>query len=182
MLQFKIQIKGLKNPTVWRRILVPETLTFDEFHRIIQRVFGWENAHLYQFSELGYKSREVISVPNYLMGGEIDSTKVKLNKIFKTKGQKYVYIYDFGDDWIHDIKLEKITDETGLKPSCIDGEGACPPEDCGGVWGYEDLKQLFAENPESDEADEMREWLGFEDGETWDAGYFDVSGANFWFR
>lgn len=89
-----------------------------------------------------------------------------------------MYIYDFGDDWTHKITLEEITDAKALKASCIDGKGACPPEDCGGVWGYEDLKAVFEESPESDEANELREWLCLEEDEIWDAKAFDLDEAN----
>ena len=89
-----------------------------------------------------------------------------------------VYWYDFGDDWMHIIKLELVSDEVLLHPRCLAGKGTCPPEDCGGVGGYEYLKALFREDPESEEAQEMREWLGMEDDETWDANYFNLEEAN----
>ena len=96
----------------------------------------------------------------------------------KDTSKSLVYWYDFGDDWMHIIKLELVSDEVLLHPRCLAGKGICPPEDCGGVGGYEYLKALFREDPESEEAQEMREWLGLEEDETWDANYFNLEEAN----
>jgi len=179
MLQFKIQIKDIKKPPVWRRVVVPETFTFHRFHEVIQAAFGWENYHLYQFSSQGWGSEERITLPSDDdWEPVIDSTKEKLKDILKKEGQTYTYIYDFGDSWMHKITLEKITDEKSLKASCIAGKGACPPEDCGGIWGYEGIKELFETEPESDETNEFREWLGLEDDENWDPNLFDLGVAN----
>ena len=147
--QFKIQIKGITKPPVWRRVLVPDSITFQQFHFVIQEAFGWENAHLYSFSDKAY-------------GGSF----------------YLVYWYDFGDDWIHTIKLEAVSDEALLHARCLAGKGTCPPEECGGVPGYEYMKGLLEEDPESEEAQEMREWLGLEDDETWDANYFNLEATN----
>ena len=96
----------------------------------------------------------------------------------KDSSKSLVYWYDFGDDWIHTIKLEAVSDETLLHARCLAGKGTCPPEDCGGVPGYEYMKGLLEEDSESEEAQEMREWLGLEDGETWDANYFNLEETN----
>lgn len=179
MLQFKIQIKEISKPSVWRKVLVPETFTFHDFHLVIQAAFGWEDYHLYQFSPKGYGSEPQITLPSDDdWGPVVDSLELKLKDVFTQKGQTYIYIYDFGDDWTHEITLEEITDEKALKASCIAGKGACPPEDCGGVWGYEDLKAIFKERPNSDEAFEFREWLFLEEDEIWDANAFDLEEAN----
>lgn len=183
MLQFKIQIKDIKKPPVWRRVIVPETFTFHRFHEVIQAAFGWENCHLYQFSLKDRGSKKRITLPSdYDWEPVIDSTKEKLKDIFKKEGQTYTYIYDFGDSWMHEITLEKITDEKSLKASCLAGKGACPPEDCGGSWGYEGIKKLFEIEPNSDEANEFREWLGLEDNEVFDPNKFDLEETNYWVR
>lgn len=169
--QFKIQLKNIFHPSVWRRILVPEQFTFMQFHMVIQMTFDWELAHLFLFSSKGYGSDDTIIDPyNEDMEGR-KANKVKLKDIFSYAGQKYTYIYDFGDDWIHDILLEDIIDEKKLKASCIDGKGACPPEDCGGPYGYEHLKEILAD-PEHPEYAEYREWLMLEEGEEWDPQAF----------
>lgn len=181
MLQFRVQIKGITKPPVWRKVLVPETFSFHRFHGVIQAAFGWYDYHLYRFSPQGYGSEPQISLPSDEdWEPVVDSTKTKLKDVFKTKGQKYVYIYDFGDDWIHQITLEDITNEEMLTASCIDGKGACPPEDCGGIWGYEELKNTFANNPKSKEAEGFREWLGLDDDEVWDVNEFDLMETNEW--
>lgn len=179
MFQFKIQIKDITRPPVWRRVLVPETFTFHKLHQIIQLAFGWEDYHLYLFSPQGYGSHPRISLPSeYDFDPVVDASKLKLKNVFHRKGQTFTYIYDFGDDWTHKITLEEITDEKSQKASCIDGKGACPPEDCGGPWGYENLKTVFAKFPDSDEAAELRDWLGLEDDEVWDAKAFELEEAD----
>ena len=93
--------------------------------------------------------------------------------------KKFVYVYDFGDDWIHDITLEKTdVDETILHPICLAGKGACPLEDCGGPWGYENMKQLFVEAPDDEETLSYKEWMGLDDDEDYDPNYFDIDEAN----
>jgi len=103
----------------------------------------------------------------------MNALKTKLNKVFTHEKQSFTYIYDFGDDWTHKIVLEKLVPGELLNPVCLDGKGACPPEDCGGAWGYEELKLTMA-NPSHEEYKEMKEWLGLEDEEEWDAGEFDL--------
>lgn len=178
--QFKIQIKGITKPPVWRRIQVDANTSFKEFHAIIQVAFGWTFSHLYLFSEKGYTSQFQIQDAEFTdewSNENADAEKVKLKDIFKKEKQTYTYIYDFGDDWIHTITLEKISNEKLLFPICLAGKGQCPPEDCGGVWGYEDLKSLM-NNPTEPEYEEYREWLGLEKGEKWDATAFDLDEVN----
>jgi len=179
-LQFKIQIEDITKPPVWRKVLVPETFTFHKFHLVIQAAFGWENCHLYQFSEKGSGSGETIGIPSEEEwdGPISDSGSKKLKDVFLKEGKRYLYIYDLGDDWVHRIIMEKFIDEKRKKASCIDGKGACPPENCGGVWGYEDLKETFANKPNSDKAEGFRDWLGLEDNEVIDTITFDLEKAN----
>ncbi|MDR1583303.1 MAG: plasmid pRiA4b ORF-3 family protein [Prevotellaceae bacterium] len=180
-LQFKIQIEDVTKPPVWRKVLVPETFTFHRFHHVIQAAFGWADAHLYQFSEKEYGSEEIISIPTDDDDWDatvIDSRDKELKEVFNKEGKKYIYIYDLGDDWVHKITLEKIINENRKKATCIDGKGACPPENCGGVWGYEDIKETFAFNPQSEKAEELREWLGLEEDENPDVNKFNLEYAN----
>jgi len=177
-LQFKIQLKNVTKPPVWRQLLVPETFTFHQLHEVIQMSFGWENYHLYQFSPQGYGSYPIIAIPSKddWKKPDMNATKTKLNKVFTAEKQKFTYIYDFGDDWVHQIVLEKILPDEIKSPVCLGGKGCCPPEDCGGVWGYENLKVILAD-PKHEEHQEMKEWLGLED-EEWDDDYFDVAEVN----
>jgi len=176
-LQFKIQLAGVK-PAVWRSVLVPASFSFDKFHRVIQAAFGWQGYHLYQFSEKGYGSYPTIGLPSVDNDEEFDdSKKLKLAKIFFTPGQKYVYIYDFGDDWVHHITLEAVLDVKSTKAALLAGKAACPPDDCGGPHGYGNLLKII-NTPQHPERAEMLEWIGLEDGETWDSDYFDFETAH----
>lgn len=143
--QFKIKLRGITNPPVWRRVLVPANFTFSGFHAVIQEAFGWWNEHLYCFGDKPYSQSLYIAEedeedwyrPDY------DARKFTLGELFGDGGiiKKFCYVYDFGDDWIHDITLEKVFDEYSDHATCIKGKGACPEEDSGGVWEYEDMKE-----------------------------------------
>lgn len=177
-LQLKIQLQNLADPKVWRQVQVPAQFSFYKLHGVIQAAFGWEHAHLFQFSSEGWGSKPEISLP-YPDAGEdiVDAKKIKLKEVFKEEGQTYVYIYDFGDDWLHLLTLEKITDEKATKANCLAGEGRCPPEDCGGFPGYESLKEIL-NDPKHPEYADMREWLGLRKNQKWDAAAFDLKKAN----
>jgi len=177
--QFKIQLQNISKPPVWRRVIVAEKLTFHEFHEVIQEVFGWGDYHLYQFSPTGYGSYPVIGIPSKddWEQPEMDSMKTKLKKIFTQEKQSFNYIYDFGDDWSHKIVLEKLVPEPVKSPVCLDGKGTCPPEDCGGAWGYENMKAILAD-PSHEEYKEMKEWLGLDDDEEYDANKFNLDEIN----
>ncbi len=183
--QFKIELKNVINPTVWRRLLVSSESTFEEFHRIIQTAFGWENAHLFFFASKGYSSSPLIEMiyDDDFWGGmsnkeSLDATSVLLSDIFIKAKQKYVYLYDSGDDWFHQLTLEKILPiEEGKLPILLAGEGTCPPEDCGGPWGYENLKEILVDKKHP-EHKEMKEWLGLKPRELWNANNFDLENFN----
>lgn len=176
--QFKIQIKGITKPSVWRRLTVPSSFTFYDFHAAIQVAFGWYNAHLFQFSPKGFASEPCIRQifdDEIDFGDEdpVDADEIRLSKIFKKEKQKFTYIYDFGDSWEHSILLEKILPENTKIPKLLTGKGKCPQEDCGGVWSYETMKEVL-KDPKHEEYEDFAEWLGFEEGETWDAEAFDI--------
>ena len=108
LLTLRIQLAYIKKPPVWRNITVPAQFTFYKLHQVIQAAFGWENYHLYQFSENGYGSNVIISEPTGEDGFKTkDSRKIKVGSILTTAEQKYQYIYDFGDNWLHNITVEK---------------------------------------------------------------------------
>lgn len=171
---FTFKIKGSSKPPIWRK--VNENITFDDFHTVIQILFGWEDEHLYMFSPKGWGSwpeisfdsgdefgmNKPISAPNTFPYCErYDSEEIKLKDYFKAPKQKIVYIYDFGDDWKHIIELVEITDETLLYPVCIGGKGSNLVEDCGGILGFYNLVEA-ANNPKHSEHYDYREWLGME--------------------
>ncbi len=178
--QFKIKIDGLKEPEVWRRVSVPANYSFHDLHTIIQIAFGWEDCHMYMFSPEGYGSSPVIQLDegemDSFMGSSIeikDAEETKLSEIFTTPKQKFTYLYDFGDDWLHQIVLEKIHTVVSLLPIVSEGEGTCPPEDCGGIGGYHEIKIALANKRHPDHKS-AKEWLGLEPTEKWDTNAFDV--------
>jgi hypothetical protein len=179
LFQFKIQIKGLKAPIVWRRLLVPSNFSFHHFHNIIQAAFGWSDIHLSEFSPggLGVDSFPVITHPKCLPETPYkNSVRFKLNQYFVETGDQIMYTYDYGDGWEHLIKLEKILPEISKRAICIDGSGACPPEDIGGVPGYEDFK-IAINDPTHEDYARLREWVYIE-GLGWDAHKFNLDRTN----
>ncbi len=175
--QFKIQLKQITKPPVWRRVTVPSYFSFSDFHDLIQVSFGWENAHLFQFSPKGYGSNPVIkeSFEDDFdpFDHSLEADETPLSEIFYTEKQKFTYIYDFGDDWIHTITLEKIIPEVSMTPTLLDGKGKCPPEDCGGVWGYMHMKESLSDKTDP-EHQSLKEWLGLEKNEQWDPAEFNL--------
>ena len=143
--QFKIKLRGITKPPVWRRVLVPAHFTFAGFHAVIQEAFGWWNVHLYCFGDKPYSQSLYIAEENKedWYRPDYDARKFTLGELFGDGDiiKKFCYVYDFGDDWIHDITLEKVFEEYSDHATCITGKGACPEEDCGGPWGYEDMKE-----------------------------------------
>jgi hypothetical protein len=155
--QFKITLNGIR-PPIWRRFQVKSDITFHQFHSILQKVMGWYNVHLYHF-DLGFTG-----ITDAEFAAEFDdgiAQKTKLNRYIREEKDKFRYEYDFGDGWDHTVILEKILPpEKGVRyPRCIKGKRACPPEDCGGVWGYAELLEILAD-PNNPEHDEYLEWLG----------------------
>ena len=162
--QLKVTLQGTK-PPVWRRVLVDGASTLDQVHEVVQAAFGWWNYHLHEF-EVGdarYGVPDPDYNPEYDWGPPtLDERQVRLESV-AGEGSKLDYTYDFGDDWRHRIVVEKVlAADAGAPvtvPACIDGRRACPPEDCGGAWGYEELLAILAD-PSHPEHGARREWLG----------------------
>jgi len=171
--QLKITLRGSK-PPIWRRLEVPSGASLTRLHDAIQRSFGWDGSHLWVFStpagEYGVTGH----------GLEVRSAASrKLSDVAPGRGERIRYIYDFGDDWEHDILVEGVLPaEPGVAyPRCTAGRRAAPPEDCGGIWGYASLLEILAD-PGSDEHEERLEWLGIESAADFDAAEFDLAAAN----
>lgn len=111
--------------------------------------------------------------------GHIDERKARIRDVIGQPKDRMRYIYDFGDHWQHDVVVEKVlVAEPGARyPSCIAGKGGCPPEDCGGVWGYADLRETLAD-PTHQEHEDRLEWLGLETAAEFDPEAFDLAEAN----
>src|SRR6266498_1950059 len=174
VLQVRITLAEVADPAVWRRLLVPAAIRLDRLHQVIQATMGWDNYHLHVFSD----GRVNYGIPDPELAFR-DERKATLHDLIPREGGRARYTYDFGDDWEHEILVEKLlVAEPGLRyPLCVAGEGACPPEDCGGAWGYAHLRQVLAD-PASEEHDDLLAWLGLGNGTDFDPPRFDVEQAN----
>jgi len=172
--QFKILLQGSK-PPIWRRIQVPASYSFYELHVAIQDSMGWYDCHLHEFVMKTPTSlmEDRIGIPDddgWEDDGVLPGWETELLPYFSLENPKAEYMYDFGDGWAHLITLEKILPaQSGQTyPWCLKGKRACPPEDCGGVWGYEGLLDILSDPKHEEYADRL-EWLGGEfDSEEFD--------------
>ncbi len=160
------------DPPIWRSFEVGDQITLDALHGVLQRVMGWEFSYLYDF-KIG-EERYASPFPTPL-DGTLDATMPLLAGLKLEKGAKFTYTYDFGDGWRHQITIADILpwrDDIQL-PRCLEGDRACPPEDCGGVWGYEGLLERLAD-PEDPDYEELLDSIGID----FDSERFDVDAAN----
>ncbi|MHB8669504.1 MAG: plasmid pRiA4b ORF-3 family protein [Acidimicrobiales bacterium] len=175
--QLKVTLLDTK-PPVWRRVLVDGSSTLDHLHEVIQAAFGWWNCHLHEF-EVG-RQRYGVPDPDEDWGDPPqDERRTRLYAI-ADEGSSFRYTYDFGDGWDHRIVVEKVQSAaTAVNvPTCVDGRRACPPEDCGGTWGYREMLEILAD-PTHPEHDQRREWIGRPfDPEAFDPGEFEDSLRN----
>ena len=171
--QFKVTLRGIR-PPIWRRFQVYSDITFYELHRILQEVMGWYDGHLHSFDVGGIFVTDAETLAEVWEDG-VDEERVRLKKYLTREGQKIRYVYDFGDNWEHDVVLEKIlsAEPNVHYPLCLKGKRACPPEDCGGIWGYADLLEALAD-PAHPEHEMYLEWLG----EDLDPEAFDLAEVN----
>ena len=154
--RLKVVLDEVK-PTVMRRLEVPLTIKLDRLHMVLQAAMGWTNSHLYElrFRDVGFG----IPDPDW-PDGPADARKVTLLDILEDTGAKsFKYLYDFGDGWEHSIKIERIEPAIlgTAYPVLLDAVGDCPPEDCGGPWGYMEALQTLAD-PKSEDHKELSEW------------------------
>ncbi|MGC8645570.1 MAG: plasmid pRiA4b ORF-3 family protein [Thermoplasmata archaeon] len=172
MIKLRISIRGI-SPPIWRKLLVSPETALHNLHLMIQAAFGWYNYHLYEFSHQGlnFSRPDDWDEP---ASEDMDSTKITLGDLNLQRGTKFLYTYDFGDNWEHIILVQDILDYDPQMsvPACIGGKRNAPPEDCGGVWGYYNVLRI-AEDPNDPEHNETVEWLGEYDPES-----FDIDSAN----
>lgn len=171
LLQVRIALEDVDSPPVWRRVLIPAAYSLDRVHAVIQAAMGWEDCHLHAF-RTGGVSYGAPDLDDEL--GYRDETKVRLADLAMT-AKRINYEYDFGDSWEHELVVEarEVAADDGVYPACVAGEGACPPEDCGGSYGFAEFKELLA-GPPSAEREEMLEWAGGD----FDPVRFDLAAAN----
>jgi hypothetical protein len=167
--QLKITLAEI-DPPVWRRIRLRATASFDRLHRAIQVVMGWENYHLHEFRIQG---RE-IGMPDPEAPRTEDDRKVKLRNLHLQERDQFVYVYDFGDSWHHDILVERIlkAEKNQRYPVCLDGLRSAPPEDCGGIGGYERYLSVLSD-PDHEDHEELLQWRGPFDPEAFDPKIVD---------
>ena len=170
--QLKITIQNIK-PRIWRRVLVDGSSTLDQLHLVIQAAFGWWNHHLHEFEFDGI--RYGVPDPDDDWGMPTrDGQFTPLDSV-TTEGSTFDYTYDFGDGWTHRVVVEKVMPAAGLTvPACTGGRRACPPEDCGGPWGYQELLDILAD-PTHEEHRVQLEWIGHPiDPEAFDPSDFEA--------
>jgi hypothetical protein len=170
--QLKVTLRHVE-PEVWRQLLVPADVDLGRFHLVVNEAMGWTNSHLHMFRLRDRKFGDT-RAPD---AGELhieDERKVRLDKLVG-EGQVLDYDYDFGDGWDHDVLIEKVVqyDNRLTYPLCIDGARACPPEDCGGPPGYENLLAALTDERHA-EHDELLTWVGGR----FDPERFDINRTN----
>jgi hypothetical protein len=173
--QLKINLEYIE-PPIWRRVLVPASMTFEELHYTIQVAMGWTNSHLHQFM-VGKDYYGELDDDTGFGGAETyDESAYRLGDVVAGVGSKFRYEYDFGDSWLHQIVVEKIMPRKASEqyPTCVTGERNCPPEDCGGPPGYEGLLEALAD-PNNPEHEDYLDWL---DGEEFDPEDFNPEHIN----
>lgn len=171
ILQLKITLDHI-SPPIWRRVLVPDSMTLGDLHSVIQIAMGWTNSHMHEFQVHGVSYGE----PDLeYLDDMLDEWDAPLSGLALREKLRFKYTYDFGDGWEHSVVVEKFlpVDRTLQYPVCVKGKRSCPPEDCGGTWGYAALLETI-KDPTDPERDEMLEWLG----EGFDPEEFDLDDVN----
>ena len=169
--QIKVTLEGIK-PPIWRRLLVSSTISLKELHDILQAAMGWTDSHLHAFESRG----EFYGTPDdeFVLSMN-DEERVRLAKVLIGEKDTLRYEYDFGDGWRHKIVLEKILplSESVAVPSCIAGKRACPPEDCGGIWGYLEILDAMGDPAHPEHKNTLDLF-----GDSLDPEHFDVAEIN----
>jgi hypothetical protein len=184
ILQLKIMLTNSK-PPIWRRVLLPAGMPLPQLHQVIQTLFGWFDYHLHQFQIGGFRGPTYAPAAGdgedhfYGQQASLDEAQATVGDLLTAVGSNMSYTYDFGDNWVHAIKVEKILapDDVRQLPRCTAGRGAAPAEDSGGTSGWANVVQAV-NDPHHEDHEEYREWLGLLPGDTLDPKAFDVDEAN----
>jgi hypothetical protein len=158
VISLKVTLRGIR-PPIWRRLEVPSRLSLAGLHDAIQAAMGWGGHHLSVFDVAGRRYGNPTAVDDVA-----DDKRLTVGGVLKSGIRRFTYTYDFGDDWEHDIVIEGKKAAMGGRryPACTAGKRNCPPDDCGGIWGYRDLLAALA-NPSRSETHEWSEWMeGFD--------------------
>ena len=173
--QIKVTLNDTR-PPIWRRIWVPANTTLGRLHDILQVVMGWTDSHMHQFTIHGqrYGDARVDETGDL---GFLPEQRYLLSQVVTRSRTRFQYQYDFGDSWDHTLLVEKILPpQPGMRSTparCLAGQRACPPEDVGGVWGYQEFLEALAD-PNHSQHDEYLEWIG----EAFDPEAFDPDEVN----
>lgn len=171
IVSLKVTLQGLR-PPIWRRVLVPASIRLGALSEVIQAAMGWDGGHLHSFTIAGrdYGERGVLD-------DVADENRATLGGAVKTGVKRFTYTYDFGDSWEHIVAIEKtepVSRPGQSYPVCVAGKRNCPPEDCGGIWGYAELLEVLAD-PTHPERTERLEWI---DEDDFDPEAFDIELTN----
>ncbi|WP_218125655.1 plasmid pRiA4b ORF-3 family protein [Sinosporangium album] len=171
--RIKVTLAGSR-PPIWRRVEVPSAITLRGLHDVLQAAFGWEDYHLWAFESP--LARYGIADPELEIA---DAAAKRLDQVALAQHDRLGYTYDFGDNWEHTIVVEAVTPaEPGIAyPRCLTGRRACPPEDCGGIWGYNYLLEILAD-PKHEEHGDRLAWLGLGSADQFDPATFDLTRTN----
>ena len=158
VLQLKVALLGIE-PPIWRRMLIPARHTLADLHGAIQVAFGWEgwHGHVFTVRDREYASQDPVEV------AKARDEKIPLAKLELKPGTSIRYVHDFGDNWVHEILVEKVLvlEEPSVSPVCLEGRNAGPPDDCGGPLGFNHLLKVLR-NRKHPEHRDLKEWVGTE--------------------
>lgn len=173
--QMKITLRHSK-PPIWRRVLVRADATLGDLHDVIQLAMGWHNCHLHSFTVDGLRYGMSMDDLFGVDCEELDEQDHTLRKLLPAEKARLTYDYDFGDGWGHIVTVEKIipVDPAVTYPICSAGARACPPEDCGGMFGFYDMIEALSD-PKHPSHEDLSEWIG---DEGFDEKQFDLDEIN----
>jgi hypothetical protein len=179
--QFKLEMPEIL-PLIWRRILIPSDYNFWDLHVAIQDAMGWRDCHLHHFEikGKGKKAEDHIGIPDFDRFSEMQEVlpgwEIPVFNYFNDLGVTAKYLYDYGDSWWHTVQLEGYLhrEKKAQYPVCLDGERACPPEDCGGEHGYFEMLKTLSD-PKNEDYEDMKTWVG----KDWNPDKFDKSSIKF---
>lgn len=171
--QLRIELKRIK-PHIWRRVVVPETVTLAKLHAVLQAAMGWSDRHLHEF-EIANKHYGIPDEEWDIGEPKLDERRVRLKSFVEARVRRFTYTYDFGDHWEHQIVLEDLVAPraSGQRIVCTAGENACPPEDVGGEPGYPEFLAAISD-PKHEQHTQMIEWIGY----PFDPHAFDLNTVN----
>jgi hypothetical protein len=169
--ELKLELLEIE-PSIWRRLLVCDSLTLAQLHDVIQAAMGWTNSHLHEF----IAGEHSYSDPDFEIEEAKSEYRYRLARLAPRVTNTIAYRYDFGDGWEHQIRVERIIEDDKRysgTPVCLAGAGRCPPDDCGGPWGYRNFLEAIG-NKKHKEHEALLQWVGG----SFDPNYFNLDEVN----